>query len=163
MSSAGSPVQRAIQTPVVADLGSREWMKVIHEGATGEQVRPLPLEFARTGSRKDELLLLAFNQPVHLIEQLRHLLDLINEHPLGTRAALLEHRLEQRGRAGEPSFLVGVEKVDFQGTGRGEELLLGPRGLARSSGAEEEKTVCFQWVNQTSDLTPKFYAFSGGW
>ncbi len=77
-------VEHAIEIELTPQLGGRQAVKLVTHRASAEKVgcAPFHLACARATERKTETSIL--DQPMHLIEQGRHLLDLV-DHDLTVR------------------------------------------------------------------------------
>src|SRR5262249_42584992 len=90
-------------------LATREWEEVELDRPTAEQVAGFPAKFARARSAKDEAGGGVFEQPMDLLEEVWHLLDLVDDDDgPGTR-----HRLFPQGVGMNAQLRCesGVEKV----------------------------------------------------
>jgi hypothetical protein len=104
-------------------------------GSTREQIRTTAPELARTRARQDEAPAFLLDHPVHLVEQRRDLLDLVDDDP--------PLAIDRRELAGQERRLArqaererGVEQIVGHRVGQD---LGQPRRLAGSARAEQER------------------------
>ena len=110
------PIQRPQQIEL-GDLRPRERMQREPPRPSAQQVGPAPLQLPGARSTEHERLVVPLDEPVHLVEQGRHLLHLVDDD--GTTAATSvegQHPLgEQPGFAREIESGTGLEQVEADG------------------------------------------------
>ena len=130
-------IEGAPQLEAISQLGGDETKQLIAHRAAAEQIRVPAAEAARARAAQPEDPAPVLDQPVHLVKQRRHLLDLIENHQLGSAAREQLFSEELRGlRVADEQ--VGLQQVDPQCIRIGCQQ---KGALAGLSGAPKEKTL----------------------
>ena len=127
--------QGAPDIEVPAHLVRRERVHRLAQGSPGEQVRAGRAELPCAGAEKGEADLPGLDEPVHLVEERRHALDLVEDHER-PRRRLPELEGQQAGVGQELLVPPLLEQVDVVRAG---DLPSRPGALARAPDAEQEE------------------------
>ena len=108
---------------------------LLHDGAARQQVAAAPLELARARPRQHEAQAPPFDQAMNLVEQVRHLLHLVDYHPRSGRQAF--HLPVERLRiAAQTKRLARIQQVIGW---RSREVVRNPRRLPGASRPEQKE------------------------
>ena len=102
-------VEEAGEVKVCAEFPRRQPVQLVAHGSPAEQVGPAAPHLASTGAAKGEAQPSVFEQPMHLVEQCRYFLNLVNDDlAAGIEPGRLDF-LTQKLRVGDvPPELVGL-------------------------------------------------------
>jgi hypothetical protein len=108
-------------------------------GSSPEQIAPSSAELSRAAAGQDEAKrFLVLHEAVNLVEQIGHLLDLVQDHDPAASFQGPGAVPDENGSCRQRSKRLGVEEAEEQGIGR-----RGPqeRGLAGFAGPKEEEAA----------------------
>ena len=129
---------------IAAELARRQWMHAQGERAAREQVDVAAFQRARARPRQGEAKLAPLDQPMHLVEDGRNLLDLVEHDPAAV--ALRHHGVEPLRRREQRGVDVGLQKVDEDGV---RESVPEPARLAGAPRTEEKEALVAGWVKHS--------------
>ena len=111
-------VQHAVQVEDGAQLGGGETAQLVAYGAPAEQIGGAAAHFAGARPAQGKVVPAILDQPVHLVQQRRHLLDLV-DHDLPPAACRLRCQLlaQQLGTVEVTPEHLALQQVDPQGIG----------------------------------------------
>ena len=105
-------VEHAVQLEVTADLVRRQAVELVAHRPPPEQVGGAALHLARARAAESEVEAAILEEPVHLVEQRRHLLDLVDHDLLAGRRRIRLELLPQELRASQiAAELLGLGRI----------------------------------------------------
>ena len=126
-------VEHPRQVEVVSDLTRRQAVKVVAKRPPTEQIGGAAPHLARARSAQREVQSAVLDQPVHLVEQRRNLLDLVDDDlPSGLRSFCVDLLAQQLRIDGVAPELVCLQQVDATSLGIALPQERALAGLARS-------------------------------
>ena len=110
--------EHVFQVEIVAELPWRQWVHRLADGPAGQQVRAGHLELARAGTEQGEAQAALLDQAVHLVQQGRNALHLIDNDPIARCAG--GNQLPEQRRVGQQVVEQGfIQQVETQCLGQG--------------------------------------------
>ena len=118
----------------VWDFCTHQRVEINGKGAPAKGIVTLALQLAGTGATEDKNEVTSHNEPMHFVEQLRNLGNLINDNERSFWL-VLQHLIELGWIAHEAGFDAGIEQVKIDGVWK---LLLQKGRFTSLTGSKEE-------------------------
>ena len=122
---------------VPAHFRRKEWMAIVDDGASGQEIHAASLQFTGAGAGQyvSTGTAIAFNEPMDDGQKGTYALHFVNDDGAGVRVCV-DHLGEPFRLGFEPRLDVFAQQIDVQGIG---EYVAKPCGLAGSSWPEKEE------------------------